>query len=261
MRPWMLADLTYDDVKSNPPFEIAVLPLGATEPHNLHLPYATDTLQVETIADLACARAHARGARVVRLPALPYGTETNQMRFPLAMNLNPTTVAAVLGDLIESLETHGIRKCLLLNGHGGNDLKWFLRERFGRTPVHLFLCNWYKMAADRYATVFEKPDDHAGEMETSMGLAHFADLVRLERADAGTMRPSRFEAVNRGWVEITRAWHLLTTNSGAGDPHAASAEKGLAYTEIVVDRITNFLVEVSQSPLDASFPFAPIETS
>src|SRR4051794_3131447 len=37
-RPWVLAELNYGQVKSRPPFELAVLPLGATEPHNLHLP-------------------------------------------------------------------------------------------------------------------------------------------------------------------------------------------------------------------------------
>ena len=68
-----------------------MLPLGATEPHNLHLPYGTDTFQVEAIADAGLRIAHRAGARVLLLPGLPYGTETNQMKFPLAMNLNPTT--------------------------------------------------------------------------------------------------------------------------------------------------------------------------
>ncbi len=64
MRPWLLAELNYGTVKSQPPFEVAVLPLGATEPHNLHLPYATDTFQVEAIADRACERRpRTRGAR------------------------------------------------------------------------------------------------------------------------------------------------------------------------------------------------------
>src|SRR5689334_14721520 len=111
-RPWALADLTYEDVRDAGPFEVAVLPFGATEPHNLHLPYATDTLQVEAIADRVCAAAHERGAKALLLPSLPYGTETNQMRFPFAMNLNPTTLAAVVTDLVDSLATHGVRKCL-----------------------------------------------------------------------------------------------------------------------------------------------------
>lgn len=255
MRPWRLDELNYGQVKGNPPYEVAVLPLGATEPHNLHLPYGTDTLQVEVIADRACALAQEKGARVLLLPALPYGTETNQMKFPLAMNLNPTTLARVIKDLVDSLAAHRITRFLLLNGHGGNDLKWVLRELYGTTSVHIFLCNWYKVASDVYATIFQEKDDHAGEMETSMGLAHFAHLVVLEEADAGAVKMSRFEAINRGWVEISRPWHLLTTNSGAGDPRAATAAKGEALTSLVAERVGRFLEQLARSPLDAQFPF------
>lgn len=255
MRPWHLADLSYRHVKDGPPFEVAVLPFGATEPHNLHLPYATDTLQVEAVADLACARAHGRGARVVRLPALPYGTETNQARFPLAMNLDPTTMLAIVTDLVASLAGSGIRKAVLLNGHGGNDLKWMLRQLYGRTPVHLFLCNWYKVASDRHAAIFDDPGDHAGELETSMGLAHFPELVAPEHADAGALAETRLEAVDRGWVEITRPWHLLTTNTGAGDPRPATAAKGRELTEVVAERLAGFLVELAARPLDERFPY------
>ncbi len=255
MHPWCLADITYGHVKSNPPFEVAVLPLGATEPHNLHLPYGTDSFQVETIANRACALASSQGGRVLLLPTIPYGTETNQMAFSLAMNLNPSTLCKVITDLVDSLATHGIRKALLLNGHGGNDLKWVLRELYRSTPVQLFLCNWYKVAADGYDTIFASKDDHAGEMETSMGLAHFPELVRLEQADAGAVRPPRFSAVSKGWVEITRPWHLLTTNSGSGDPRAATAVKGQALTDLISERIGNFLVELAKSPIDSTFPF------
>jgi creatinine amidohydrolase len=255
MRPWLLAELNYGHVKSNPPIEAAVLPLGATEPHNLHLPYGTDTYQVDVIAERACARAYERGARVVMLPPLPYGTETNQMRFPLAMNLNPSTVARVVTDLVASLAAHGVRKCVLLNGHGGNDLKWLLRELHGTTPVHLFLCNWYKVAADQYRSVFVDAGDHAGELETSLCLAHVPGLVAMDQADPGAMAVTRFEAVNKGWVEVTRPWHLLTTNSGAGDPRPATAEKGRTITELVVERLAGFLVDLAASPVDDRFPF------
>ena len=255
MRPWILAELNYGHVRSNPPIEVAVLPFGATEPHNLHLPYGTDTYQVDVIAERACARAHAQGARVVMLPSLPYGTETNQMRFPLAMNLNPSTVGRVVTDLVASLAAHGVRKCVLLNGHGGNDLKWLLRELHGSTPVHLFLCNWYKIASDHYQKLFVEAGDHAGEMETSLCLAYVPGLVAMDQADAGTMAPTRFAAVNKGWIELTRPWHLLTTNSGAGDPRPATAAKGEQLSEILVERIAGFLVELSASPIDERFPF------
>lgn len=250
-----LAETNYDRVKSSPTAEVAVLPLGATEPHNLHLPYGTDTIQVGEIAARACEAADARGAKTVLLPALPYGTETNQMRFPLAMNLSPTTVARVIADLVDSLATHGVRKCVLLNGHGGNDLKWVLRELHLKTPVHLFLCNWYKMIADHYTSIFEDAGDHAGEMETSLILALRPDLVAMDVADPGAMAPTRFEAVNRGWVEISRPWHLLTTNSGAGDPRPATAEKGRALLDAAVARLADFLVDLSASPADERFPY------
>ena len=255
MQPWRLEELNYGQVKANPPFQVAVLPLGATEPHNLHLPYGTDTFQVETVAARACALAHQAGARVLELPAIPYGTETNQMKFPLVMNLNPSTLARVITDIVDSLAVHGIHRCVILNGHGGNDLKWVLRELHRQTPVHIFLCHWFKMASDVYETIFDEKDDHAGEMETSMGLAHFPRLVALEQADSGAVKSSRFEAVNRGWVEITRPWHLLTTNSGAGNPRAATAAKGEQFTTVVAERLGRFLTELAQSPLDDAFPF------
>jgi creatinine amidohydrolase len=254
MRPWNLSETTYGQVKTKS-FEVAVLPLGATEPHNLHLPYGTDTIQVETIGRLACEAAHEQGARVALLPAIPYGTETNQMRFPMAMNLNPSTLARVITDLVDSLATHGVMKCVLLNGHGGNDLKWILRELHLKTPIRLFVVHWWKMASDRYPEIFDDPGDHAGELETSMILAHRPELVANGTADAGSIAPTRFDAVNRGWVEITRPWHLLTTNSGAGNPYPATSEKGVALTQIVVDRLAAFLVDLDASPLDERFPF------
>ncbi len=88
-----------------------------------------------------------------------------------------------------------------------------------------------------------------------MILAHYPELVAMDQADAGSMAPTRFDAVNRGWVEITRPWHLLTTNSGAGDPRPARAEQGEVLTDIVVERIAGFLTELAASPIDETFPY------
>jgi len=259
MSPWKLAETNYGAVKGQS-FEVAVLPLGATEPHNLHLPYGTDTFEAEAIGERICAAAHERGAKIILLPTIPYGTETNQMEFPLAMNVNPTTLFRLIGDLVDSLVHHGIHKIVLLNSHGGNDLKPLVRELYGKSPAKLFLCNWYQMLKDMPEKIFDHPDDHAGEMETSLALAFFAQLVAHNpegklAADDGAVRPTRFEAINHGWVSITRPWHLLTTNSGAGNPHLASAEKGRRLMEIIVDRLSTFLVDLSAAPIGTTFPF------
>ncbi len=259
MRPWKLLETSYGDVKQRH-FEVAVLPLGATEPHNLHLPYGTDVLEADIVGEQIVGEAHRRGAQVVLLPTIPYGTETNQQAFPLSLNLNPSTLGRVIADLVDSLARHEIRKIVLLNSHGGNDLKPVLRELYGRGGTQLFLCNWYQVLADVEHEIFAEPGDHAGEMETAFALAFFPQWVAREadgrlRADDGAVRPSRFEAVNRGWVNITRPWHLLTTNTGSGNPHAATAEKGQRMMQLLVDRLAQFLVQLSQSPLDADFPF------
>ena len=260
MRPWLLDETNYGRLKEHP-VEVAVLPMGATEPHNLHLPYGTDTFQVATLAERACGVAHERGAKVVMLPALPYGTETNLAAFPLAMNLMPSTITAVVRDLCGSLAGSGVTKLVVVNGHGGNDFKPMLRELANATPVRLFLCDWFRgLTADVQGTAFEHREDHAGEMETSLGLAYFPDLVAKNpdgslAADDGATRPTRFDAINRGWVSISRPWHLLTTNTGSGYPHAASAEKGHRLMEAAVDRLAGFLVELSASPVDDRFPF------
>lgn len=259
MRPWILSEVNYDYVKKNP-YEVAVLPLGATEPHNLHLPYGTDMIEGTVVGERACEIAHAAGARIVLLPTLPYGTETNMKEFPLAMNLYPTTIFQIVSDLVESLVRTGIRKIVLLNSHGGNDLKPLLRELFGRTEAAIFLCNWYQMIADQHEKILKHRDDHAGEMETSFLLRVAPHLVGKTsdgklNADDGAVAKSRFDAVNRGWVSITRPWHLLTTNSGSGYPHEATAEKGEQVITLAAQRLGSFLVELSASKLDAKFPF------
>jgi creatinine amidohydrolase len=197
---------------------------------------------------------------VILLPTVPYGTETNQAKFPFAMNLYPSTLRAIIGDLVESLVRTGIRKIVLLNSHGGNDFKWVLRELHGRTPAHLFLCNWYTVCKDILGDIFEQADDHAGEMETSFAMACCPDLIGRNAdgtltADDGRPAKTRFEAVNCGWVSITRPWHLLTTNAGVGNPHAATAEKGRRHLDVLVDRLAGFLVELSAAELDERFPY------
>jgi creatinine amidohydrolase len=256
MREWVLAEQTHAFVRAQP-WEVAVLPFGATEPHNLHLPYGTDNLEVGAIADRACERAYRAGARVLLLPTIPYGVNTNYLQVPgaLACSLTPTTLLRILGDLVESLERQGLRKMLLLNGHGGNELKPLVRELHHHTRLFLCVCDWYRMAADQYPRIFEQPGEHADEVETSLGLAFFPEFVRLELADEGAARPTRFGAINRGWVSITRPWHLLTTNTGVGNPKAASAEKGRRLMEVVVERLGDFLTELAAAPVDESFPY------
>ncbi|MDX1945776.1 MAG: creatininase family protein [Pirellulaceae bacterium] len=260
MRPYILSETNYAYTKANP-YEVAVLPLGATEPHNLHLPYGTDMYEGTIVGERICATAHARGGKVVLLPTIPYGTETNMHRLPLAVNVDPSTLFRFVTDIVQSCIKSGVRKIVLLNSHGGNEMKPLLRELADKIDGHLFLCNWYTvLSKDEAAQVFDHPDDHGGEMETSFILATHGHLVARTpegklAADDGATAPTRFEALNKGWVSITRPWHLLTTNTGSGYPHAASAEKAEKMLAIIAERLGKFLAELSAATLDERFPY------
>jgi creatinine amidohydrolase len=256
MRPWVLAEQNHADIREHRP-EVAVLPFGATEPHNLHMPYGTDNYQVEEIGNRACERAHRAGAKVLLLPAIPFGVNTNHLEVPggLALSVTPTTLLHLLADLVDSLERQGVRKLVLLNGHGGNELKPLMRELHHRTRVFLCLCDWFRMAKDAYRDIFREPGEHADEVETSLGLAYFPQLLRMEQAGPGTAVPTRFEAIDRGWISITRPWHLATCDTGMGDPSAATADKGHRLMELLVERLAAFLVELSRAEMDERFPY------
>ena len=256
MNHYVLAEMTHLAVRSEK-WETAVLPFGATEPHNLHMPYGTDTYQAEIIGKRACAYAAQRGAKVLLMPAMPFGVNTNHLQIPGAVtcSVTPTTLLHLLTDVVDSLERQGIRKLVLLNGHGGNELKPLMRELHHRTKVFLSLCDWFRMARDIYPTIFEQPGEHADEVETSLGLAFFPELLHPEQADAGKEIPTKLDAINRGWISITRPWHLATTNTGMGDPRSATAEKGRRLMDALTNRLGQFLADLSNLPMTDQFPY------
>jgi len=238
-------------------YEVAVLPIGAVEPHNHHLPYGTDFRQVTYIARTSCEAAWEQAPSVLCLPTLPYGVDCNLMDFPLAMHVSQAALDGIVRELVTSLRTHGIRKIVLLNGHGGNDFWPMIRQVQCDLDVFLFIIDWWTVGLDRYDEFFDKPDDHAGQFETSTSLAIQPELVELDTARDGKVRPFRFEAIEKGWVRVSRRFADLNDHCAVGDPTGATAERGKAYLDLVCGRVGTFLAELAQSPIDAHFPQVP----
>jgi len=242
-RPYILAETNWKAVKATQ-FEVAVLPWGATEAHNYHLPYATDNIECDHVAAESARRAWDAGARVIVLPTVPFGVQTGQLDIPLCINLNPSTQAAMLADIAKSLDGQGIRKLVVLNGHGGNDFRQMIREL--QPQVRVFLCaiNWYKVVDQK--PYFTDLGDHAGEMETSVVMHLTPDLVLpLSEAGDGRERKPKLAGMREGWAWAPRQWTKVTADTGIGNPKAATAEKGSAYFQSVTERIGQFLIDLA----------------
>jgi len=242
-RPYVLNELTWKTVRDTR-YDVAVLPWGATEAHNFHLPYSTDNIETERIAALAAGHAWERGARVVVLPIVPFGVNTGQLDIPLCLNLNPSTQALLLRDVATALAGQGIAKLVILNGHGGNDFRQMIREL--QPAVSLFLCcvNWYQVVDAK--SFFSDLGDHAGELETSVMLHVAPELVRpLSEAGPGRARRFKVGGLREGWAWAPRQWRQVTDDTGVGNPAAATPEKGRKYVEAVSEKIAAFLVELA----------------
>ncbi|MEJ7812162.1 MAG: creatininase family protein [Gemmatimonadaceae bacterium] len=247
----MLAETTWKTVRETP-YAVAVLPWGATEAHNFHLPYATDIIESEAVAAESARRAWEAGARVVVLPAVPFGVNTGQLDIPLTLNMNPSTQAALLGDLARSLAAQGVRKLVILNGHGGNDFRQMIRELQPVVPVFICTVNWYSCLDPR--PFFDTPGDHAGELETSI-MMHVAPALVLPLAEAGPGRArlARVSGLREGWAWAPRRWTQVTDDTGVGDPRAADAAKGARYLDAVSARIAGLLVELAAADVEALY--------
>jgi len=243
-RPYILAETTWKTVRENR-YDVVVLPWGATEAHNYHLPYATDNIQADYVAAEAARKAWEQGVKVVVLPCIPFGVNTGQLDITLDMNLNPSTQLAILGDIVHVLARQEIPKLVILNGHGGNDFRQILRELQADFPtVFLSTLNWFK-AANRNQ-YFEASGDHADELETSAMLHIAPHLVSsLAEAGPGAAKQFRIAALREGWAWAQREWTQVTADTGVGNPAAATAEKGAAFLDAVTTNIAQFLVELA----------------
>ncbi len=248
-RPYVLAETTWKTVRATA-YDVAVLPWGATEAHNYHLPYGTDTIQCDFVAAEAARLAWAQGARVVVLPTVPFGVNTGQLDVKLTVNMMPGTQAAVLRDVARGLVGQGLRKLVVLNGHGGNHFRQMIREIQVEVPG-AFVCavDWYKAAPWR--DYFDAEGDHAGEMETSVMLHVAPGLVLpLSEAGAGAARVFKIPGLREDWAWAERRWTAVTADTGVGDPSRATAEKGARYLEAVTQKIAGFLVDLAACDLD-----------
>ncbi|MCL1973616.1 MAG: creatininase family protein [Bacteroidetes bacterium] len=246
MRPFVLEENNWKDVCDRT-YRAALLPWGATEAHNFHLPYGTDTLLAKYVAEEAAQYAWERGTPSIVLPAMAYGVNSGQMEVPLCMNMHPSTQKIVLDNIVEALLKAGIPRLIIINAHGGNQFQPIIRELSVKYPQMLMATiNWW--TAVKAAEFFKEPGDHAGALETSVMQAIHPDWVLpLELAGNGAERLLKAEGFREKWAWTPRRWVLATQDTGVGNPRQATAEQGAKFLKACIDKIGAFIVEFAQA--------------
>ena len=249
-RPYILSESNWKSVQGTG-FTLAVLPWGATEAHNYHMPYGTDNYQVEHVAARAAGKAWAKGARLTVLPVIPFGVNTGQMDIPFCMNMMPSTQLAILKDVCGILQAQGVKKLVILNGHGANNFIPHIRELAGLFPeIFVSVVNWYQAAPRK--DHFEEPGDHADEMESSV-MMRIAPELLLPLSEAGDGATLRYDlpGFRQGWAWAQRPWSKITKDTGSGNPYKATLQKGDGFLEATSDNIAEFLHQLAiQNPDD-----------
>ena len=228
-------------------YQIAVIPWGATEPHNLHLPYLTDAILSHDVAVDAAKLAYEKyRVRVMVMPWVAMGSQNpGQRSLKFCVHTRQETQQAILRDIVASLYVQGIRRIVIINGHGGNLFKGFIRDLAVDYPDLLIATSeWYKvLPAKEY---FEDPGDHADELETSVMMYYHPELVSLEEAGEGKSGGFKSESLSSCAAWIPRNWLKVSKDTGIGNPLKATAAKGERFVKDIAERYADLFRDLCQ---------------
>jgi creatinine amidohydrolase len=171
-----------------------LLPLGAVEQHGPHLCLGTDLFYAEHMCAAVAEQVHGLAA-----PALPYGVCRTMRNFPGTVSLTPSTLAAVLREIVAGYVRHGARKLALVSGHAEGGQLDAMREAVlplanaDPTLALLVIGPYDFLDPIRREAGLEGSDGHAGSIETSEMLTVAEETVRTDRIPEVTRpRLSRF---------------------------------------------------------------------
>jgi len=194
---------------------ICLLPAGIIEKHGPHLPLSTDMILSREIASRAAELEYA-----IVFPEFYFGQIYEAKHQPGTVAYSPELVWMMLEETCEEMSRNGIKKIIIVNGHGGNN------NLFG------YFCQAQLAKRKDYTVVFFQPNDrqldaevsklrktdyggHADEEETSMVFATRPDLVHADRAASQSGRDQERLAIPFGYTGIW--WYASYPNHYAGD--------------------------------------------
>ena len=234
---------------------VVLLPAGAFEQHGPGLPLATDLIRADAVAARVAAELP---GQVVIGPPLPVGVSPHHLAFAGTVSLSPATFASVLKEYVASLASHGFRRFLVVNGHGGNN------ATLGTVAQDLVLDPGVELAWSPITTLapeaaadlpVDEVTGHSGEAETSQMLHVAPHLVRRDLLEPGTTRLDQLDDLARlsrhgSYPALAVPYDRLSPIGVLGDPRRATAEAGRSIIDLATGRIVRFIKEWLDAPVD-----------
>jgi creatinine amidohydrolase len=237
---------------------IAILPLGAHEQHGPHLPFETDALIAQHVAERLRDAAPA-SVTVELLPVESVGYSIEHMDVTGTRTLGFDEAVNRWIEIAGQCAARGLRRLMLLNAHGGNSplLTIVATEARVRFNMLVVATSWTRFGfpAELIAPEDKAFDIHAGDIETSVMLAIHPDLVRM---DAIADFPSRQAEYARRFTHLRAygphafGWKMndLNLEGAAGNASRATAEKGEVMLDHAVGGLTELLADMAEFDVD-----------
>lgn len=229
---------------------VCIVPCGVIEKHGVHLPLGTDFMAAQTLAERAADIEPA-----VVFPALYFGQIAEAKHWPGTVSIGIRLFTELLGEVCGEIARNGLRKIILLNGHGGNTaaLGYFsrtmLEEERGYVVYVARLGDYFDAERELRSELMESEfDGHAGEVETSVIMAMRADLVKLgalKEVDADSGRP-RGRLAHLPKTDTAIRWYSDFPDHYAGDARAATPEKGERFMEVRAQAVAEIVKSVKE---------------
>lgn len=227
-----------------------IVPLGSTEQHGPTGAIGTDALTAEAVALEV-----GRRSGVLVTPAQAFGMAEHHLGFPGTISLQPSTLLAVLHDLVLSLARHGFERIYVINGHGGNiaTCRAAFAQAHGTAAarglavaprLRCKLANWF-MAPEAMALARELYGDREGHHATP---SEIALTLHLEPSLQAKQRPLP-EPAPAGPIHGPEDFRRRHPDGRMGsDPFLASAEHGARFLDVAASALAQDLEAFLQEP-------------
>ncbi|NHN29509.1 creatininase family protein [Paenibacillus agricola] len=243
---YLLTQMTWSEVKQAlKTVRIAIIPLGAHEQHGPHMVESCDAVLAEEMSNRLAERLY---PEALVTPTINMGVSPHHMNFPGTISLEPTTLIAILRDMIKSLQHHGIEKFLILNAHGGNQAT--LGVAIDMLTRELNTAIYYAKTTASAKDVMDKRlvsklYGHSCDREVSEALYLAPQLVRPDQLEKGDMTEGKWKSLRPGQaLQGFYYYEEMTRNGCIGDATKATREIGEEIVETALERLTKAVQEM-----------------